>query len=296
MLNVVTPTYNRSKLIRRLYTSLKKQNDRNFIWYIIDDGSTDDTETVASEFINENEITIKYYKKNNGGKHTALNYAAKMFDVKDLIFIVDSDDYIIEDAIRTIHFYEEKYRNSEEICGFSFLRKHTDGSRLCKELPSDEFIESYIECRINRDITGDMAEVWFAKVLKEFPFPEYPGEKYVPEDCVWIPMARKYSIVFVNRAIYICDYLPGGLTDTWRVNKIKSPLSSAQRCYELTGKDCIIKYRIKAEVGRIVYSKFAGKRFYDIIADSKMKIFCKIAYIPSMFIYEYKKYKYSTKS
>ncbi|MDO5573195.1 MAG: glycosyltransferase, partial [bacterium] len=41
LLTVFTPTYNRRELLGRVYQSLLAQTDLNFIWLIVDDGSTD---------------------------------------------------------------------------------------------------------------------------------------------------------------------------------------------------------------------------------------------------------------
>ncbi len=42
MVIVSTSTYNRSQCLDKLYNSLKKQNNKNFEWIIIDDGPTID--------------------------------------------------------------------------------------------------------------------------------------------------------------------------------------------------------------------------------------------------------------
>ena len=42
-LTILTPAYNRSHTLPRLYQSLIKQTDSNFEWIVVDDGSVDDT-------------------------------------------------------------------------------------------------------------------------------------------------------------------------------------------------------------------------------------------------------------
>lgn len=42
-ITVLTPTYNRGKLLEKLYESLCAQDCKDFEWLIVDDGSTDDT-------------------------------------------------------------------------------------------------------------------------------------------------------------------------------------------------------------------------------------------------------------
>ena len=62
-LTVLTPTYNRAKLLNKCYETLCKQTNKEFIWLIIDDGSIDDTEKVVAKWMTENKIEIKYYRK-----------------------------------------------------------------------------------------------------------------------------------------------------------------------------------------------------------------------------------------
>ena len=92
MLTILTPTYNRYHTLNKLYESLEKQSKKNFEWMIIDDGSTDNTEEIVSRWIEfQKSFKIIYIKKENGGKHTALNEGFKNVQTP-LTFIVDSDD------------------------------------------------------------------------------------------------------------------------------------------------------------------------------------------------------------
>ena len=77
LLTILTPTYNRANLLLNLYKSLVIQKEKNFIWMIVDDGSTDNTEEVVKTFQEENKIPIEYIHKENGGKHTVMNMGIK---------------------------------------------------------------------------------------------------------------------------------------------------------------------------------------------------------------------------
>lgn len=60
-ITVFTPTYNRAYTLQRLYESLRKQTQHDFEWLIVDDGSTDNTESLVQEFIRENSLfNIRY--------------------------------------------------------------------------------------------------------------------------------------------------------------------------------------------------------------------------------------------
>lgn len=92
-LTIVTPTYNRRHKISDLYKSLQSQTLLDFEWIIIDDGSEDNTSEIVKQWIENSEFRIRYFYKENGGKHTAINYALKIIET-ELTFIVDSDDIL----------------------------------------------------------------------------------------------------------------------------------------------------------------------------------------------------------
>ena len=129
-LAIFTPTYNRADTLKNLYESLKNQTNKSFVWYIIDDGSTDETEETVKNFIND-DFEIIYQKKQNGGKHTAINFGIK-FVREELTFIVDSDDSLTSDAVETIHSDWKKF-SKENVAGLSYYRIDANGKILGKE-------------------------------------------------------------------------------------------------------------------------------------------------------------------
>ena len=89
IITVFTPTYNRAHLLPRLYESLVKQTYRDFEWIIVDDGSSDNTAEVINEW--DADFPIRFFRKENGGKHTSINLGVEKAD-GELFFIADSDD------------------------------------------------------------------------------------------------------------------------------------------------------------------------------------------------------------
>lgn len=108
LLTIFTPTYNRAKLLKRVYRSLQNQTRRDFIWLIVDDGSTDDTEKVVSEFVDEKKIDIEYIKRSNGGKMRAHNTGSIACHT-ELFLCLDSDDILNPRAVEIICERWEKY-------------------------------------------------------------------------------------------------------------------------------------------------------------------------------------------
>ena len=100
-LTIFTPTYNRAYILPNLYESLVNQTSKDFEWVIVDDGSTDETESIVKKWIAESRICIKYIKQENQGKHIAINTGTEHAD-GELFFIVDSDDSLKNHAVSTI--------------------------------------------------------------------------------------------------------------------------------------------------------------------------------------------------
>lgn len=52
-LTIMTPTYNRAYILENAYNSLVRQKNKDFIWLIVDDGSSDNTESLVKKWIKE---------------------------------------------------------------------------------------------------------------------------------------------------------------------------------------------------------------------------------------------------
>lgn len=284
MITVLTPTFNRGGL-QSLWDSLQKQTVKEFEWLVVDDGSTDGTKNLITQLQEKSDFPIRYIYKNNGGKHTALNVGIQTI-CSELIFIVDSDDCVTDDAVESILKIHKKYRSQNNICGYAFLRAFPDGKINGKKFDVDERIGSYIDVRVNGDDTGaDKAEVFKTHCLKEFPFPEYPNEKFLGEDLVWVRMARKYEMVHINKAIYVGNYLEDGLTNNRRKHNIASPIGCMHRAEEFMESDLRTRYRIKGGLQYIVYGRFAGVKVVDLIRKSRHKVLATVCTPGGLFLH-----------
>ena len=182
-ITVFTPAYNRGYIIENLYRSLQRQSYRNFEWLVVDDGSTDDTEQRFSSFmLEENDFPIRYIKTENGGKHRAINRGLK--ETKgELFFIVDSDDYIVDDALEWVDKTEKSLPSDRSTyCGICGLRGYSLTEPIGSTFTGDILDIPSLE-RSKYQIEGDKAEVYYTDILRRYPFPEFEGEKCVANHC-----------------------------------------------------------------------------------------------------------------
>lgn len=213
-ITIITPTYNRAYCLPKLLESLKRQTNKNFIWFLIDDGSTDNTEAVVSNW-KISEFSFYYMKQENGGKHRALNKVVPLVETK-YTFIVDSDDYLLDNAIENIEKWIKTIEDNKDIAAVSGLRIYPNGQRMSgfpKGAKENSFIIASNFERWKKGLTGDQAEVYRTDLLKKYPFPEFEGEKFISESAVFNKIAiEKYKVKWINTPIYVCEYLSDGLT------------------------------------------------------------------------------------
>ena len=266
MITVFTPTYNRGNLLNRLYQSLCQQIHKDFEWVVVDDGSTDETSSIVKMIQDKHtyeNFPIYYFKKENGGKHTAVNKGVQKAN-GDLFFIADSDDILPSDALQIIAevWEQTKYDNSiGGICGFD--GDINDGSIIGTGFPKEVHLLNielsnhinigYIDAttrdvRFKFKVDGDMKEVFRTSVLREFPFPEIKGERFCPEVLVWNRIASKYKLRHINKIIYLVEYQQDGITSAITRSRMNSPIASTMTYAEMLDYNISLKWKIRSAI------------------------------------------------
>ena len=258
LLSVITPTYNRGELLKNCFSSLRAQTDDRFEWIIVDDGSTDDTAQIVSGFCNSApQMHIVYVQKENGGKHTALNAAHPHIRGK-YVLILDSDDTLTDDAVAVVLECWSRWENHSEVGIVTLLkgkdREHPNCYGAQENVPVDIMSGKRI-----RPVSNDACEVIRTEVFLQYPFPVFPGETFLSEGALWNRVSFTHKCVYVNRVIYLCDYLAGGLTQSGRAMRIRSPRGGMYtHNLNMSGKSGC-KRRVKSGMLYTCYGFFAGQ-------------------------------------
>lgn len=216
---VFTPTYNRAYIIHQLYDSLKAQSVKNFDWLIIDDGSTDDTEEIITSFINEDVIPITYIKQENQGKHIAINTSLQYIK-GDYIITIDSDDYLLPQAIHNCNTIIKEINSSPMVAGFTFFnylgKENLDYNLFGK-------IKSYDHNLIKFNIKGENSFVLRSDFAKQFKFPVFQNEKFCQEAYILVQIRDKYKILFTDFILARGEYLEDGLSQNIYKRLLNNP-------------------------------------------------------------------------
>lgn len=260
-LTVFTPTYNRKELLKRVYDSLLRQTSDDFVWLVVDDGSTDDTKSLVDKWIQEGKIDIRYKYCENGGKMRAHNRGVELCDTPYFVCL-DSDDYFVDSAVSDlIEAYENALKEFEkceaanenevvgkinesvkrDMFGKSLAGRNTlagivahKGKSETKLLTECDFpkgentFTGLYEMYLN-GFRGETTLMFRTDILKQFPFPEIESEKYVPEDYIYDKIDHVCVLSVLDKIITVCEIVSEGYTDS--VAKLKSENKRAWQMY-----------------------------------------------------------------
>ncbi|MBQ3828152.1 MAG: glycosyltransferase, partial [Prevotella sp.] len=192
-------------------------------------------------------ISIRYLYQKNGGKHRAINRGVKEAR-GELFLILDSDDTLPPDSLELINLYYQQIKDDASFGGVCGYMAHHDGTVIGHGCDVPVLDTNSIDLRYKYHVAGDMLEVFRTTVMREIPFPDIEGEKFVPEALVWNRIACKYKLRVFHEVVYYRDYLDGGLTDKIVKIRMKSPIASMMTYAELNSYDIPFMSKVKAAI------------------------------------------------
>jgi glycosyltransferase involved in cell wall biosynthesis len=203
-ISVITPSYNRANTLKRLYESLKKQTFKNFVWIIMDDGSTDNTKKMVNSFISEGILTIEYYYHKN--KHKFITVFDGIEKVNTPYFIViDSDDTHPKNSFQILYDEVFQIKNKEEFVSVMGNSVDEQGNLVGTPYPEDGFVGSILEMRYKYKVKGDKTGIFitdsYKKQMEKFDYAIYKNKGYIPENVFFSTYDGKLKTKFINKMV-----------------------------------------------------------------------------------------------
>lgn len=253
-LTVFTPTYNRANTLRRTFESLIKQNFRDFEWLIIDDGSTDETASIAMTFKEEANFLVRYYHQEHGGKHRAYNKALELA-AGNYFFTVDSDDWLTVNSLEDIAHNLSVNKGLDSVCGLMALKQNANGRIYGSRFPESPMITKWLQLE-KLKCNGERSLVFKTKIARQYPFPIIPGETFVTENVVYEKIGRDWSFLATNNSLTVCEYQSDGLTENIYKLMLDNPVGfmiyHAQRVDQASDIITAIKHTLRYHAFRVI--------------------------------------------
>lgn len=150
LVSIITPCYNGEKFVHRLLDSVLEQTYSNIEFIFVNDGSTDQTESVVQSYKDKFKnagISFIYIYQGNRGQAAALNQGLKIFKGKYLTW-PDSDDYLTKDAITCRVDFLENHPEYKMVRG-NGIYIHEKSLKAMRRISNDE-------SRFGEDIFEDL--------------------------------------------------------------------------------------------------------------------------------------------
>lgn len=221
-LTVFTPAYNRAYTLPRTYESMKSQKNTDFIWLVVDDGSSDNTAELVRQWqAEENDFEIRYIYKENGGMHTAHNVAYAMIDT-ELNTCVDSDDALAPDAVQIIFDAWQKVRD-KGYAGLLALDSEFGGKLIGSGFP-EGLTETTLGGYYRNGGSGDKKLILRTDVVHQYPsYPTFEGERFVPLGSLYTMIDRDYKLSVLDQVVCLVEYMPDSSTNNMLRQYYRNP-------------------------------------------------------------------------
>ncbi len=277
--SIIIPVYNTEKYLEKCLNSVTNQTYQDLEIIIINDGSTDSSETIIKKYADKSQ-QIKYLKQKNAGQSRARNNGLKAA-TGDLIVFLDSDDFLDTNMIsKLIKPFEEDKNIELTFCNY-YMYYSED-----KIIKNQYFQNSISDLKKAYLIEppGPAFKMYKKSLLKNFTFPE--GIIYEDLACVPYLIAKAKKIAYIDEYLY---YYRQHTTSTinnhqYSNKKLDILKASALLCQKFNTKD-LEEYQEEIEfllIKHLFY--YAGLRFYRYHKPkSKLKLITdfKDKYLPN---------------
>lgn len=129
--SIIVPVYNTESYLVRCLDSILNQTYDNYEIIIVNDGSTDGSKKIITDYQKQYPEKIKVINKKNGGLSSARNKGVSKAD-GDYILFVDSDDYIEKGLLKTLN---TKTKDFPDLIRFQIKEINNDKICMYRELP-----------------------------------------------------------------------------------------------------------------------------------------------------------------
>lgn len=252
MLTVYTPTYNRAHLLPRVYASLLGQTCRDFIWLVIDDGSTDGTRELVEEWIEDAELSIRYVYKENGGVHTARDLAYRLCET-ELITSIDSDDWLTDSAVEQwLKCWNEKARTRH--AGIISVVIDESGRRVTDVFPPVQET-TYQDYTYRYKCGKEKHTLLRTDIIKGVQrSPVFANERLVGEGYKWIQLPENKTFILLDTPTRVYQKQGDGYIRNVATSRFENPNGFRESCRQHIINARYLRPRIKGHIGYIAFS------------------------------------------
>lgn len=283
-ISIVTPTYNRGELLKKLYNSLLENLNSGLLieWLIMDDGSNDNTKKIIEDFKKEKKIDIIYDYQNNQGKMVAINNIINKA-TGEILIEADSDDYFLNNSFKIIVQNIDKLLNNNKVYALVFP-KLMDSMK--QQFNKNNYLTTMFDLYFKDGFEGETTIVFKTNIRKKYSYKLEHGERFITESRMYHEIDLKYNILYFNSNIQKAEYKESGYTSNIENVFIKNPYGYYEYFRELINhsfKGVLINKKLYIYKHYILFTYLTkNKNFIKNIKNINKKIIILILYLPGI--------------
>lgn len=163
---VIIPAYNAEPYIHKCLKSIVNQSYTDYDVLIVNDGSSDNTESILIEYKNKYSF-VDYCNKENGGLSSARNFGMRQLNGSKYVVFVDSDDYVDRDYLLKLVTVAEQ-NQSDMVCSGQY--RVTEEGQILQRV--QYHLDTQGKCILRRlNMSGKLYRVEYIK-QHNLTFPE----------------------------------------------------------------------------------------------------------------------------
>jgi len=265
LVSVVIPAFNCEQYITECIDSVLIQTYHNLEIIIIDDGSTDDTVRIISEYNNDQ---IKLFHQNNSGSAAARNYGVKQASGIWIAFI-DADDIWLPDKLQSQleQCSNQAWSHTDLFFHGSFYPKYTKATEFTSKHSGFILKNLLVENSI-----GTSSVVIKKEILQELG--GFNTDLRALQDWdLWLRIAEKYQVCYIDQPLVyyrvhsssvsrnVRNTLPYHINLINRVFSQQGPARQLQELkYEALSRSCQICSQIAEQEEDYLFSCYCAAR------------------------------------
>lgn len=243
--SIIIPVYNVERYLKKCLLSLLHQTYSDFEVLIIDDGSTDNSIKVISEYV-KNDSRFSIYEQMNSGQASARNNGIRRAK-GDYILFLDADDYLALDALRKLS--NKISQSISDVISFNCIIDH--GIIRKRTILNDGFHGHYNAIR-DSSILIVPSNSWARIVKRELLLNNniYFNENVMYEDIGFTIKVMAYAkdVLFIDDYLYFYVQRPSSTMHTNSITKKEAILITCQQILKTQKQDSILlKYNTEIE-------------------------------------------------
>lgn len=222
-ISIIVPIYNAHKYLERCVESLRSQTYKKIEIILVNDGSTDGSEEICNNFVQNND-NIRIFSQVNQGASAAREKGVQLATGQYVMF-VDADDWLDANAVKILKIEADK-AEADIVCGQLAILRATQKSntKMLFEEPCitcDTVGRSMYQFFITRFINGSLGGKLFKRELfNEFVF--YKDISIGEDISMVISLLKKAKRVsIINKRLYYYFWNRSSISHSGYTNRHK---------------------------------------------------------------------------